>query len=39
MSNEMTMAYEQARQRYADLGIDTEKVIEQLQQLHLSLHC
>ena len=32
-------AYEVARQRYAELGIDTEKVLDQLQDFHLSLHC
>jgi len=35
----MTKAYEIARERYAALGIDTEKVLEQLQNFHLSLHC
>ena len=32
-------AYELAKARYADLGIDTEKVITQLQDFHLSMHC
>ena len=32
-------AYEIARERYAALGIDTEKVLEQLQNFHLSMHC
>ena len=32
-------AYEIAKERYAELGIDTEKVLEQLQNLHLSMHC
>ena len=32
-------AYELAKARYADLGIDTEKVIKQLQDFHLSMHC
>ena len=32
-------AYEIAKERYAELGIDTEKVIEQLQNFHLSMHC
>ena len=32
-------AYEIARERYAELGIDTEKVLEQLQNFHLSMHC
>ena len=33
------MNYKEAQQRYAELGIDTEKVIEQLQNFHLSMHC
>ena len=32
-------AYEIAKERYAALGVDTEKVIEQLQDFHLSMHC
>ncbi|MCQ2166715.1 MAG: L-rhamnose isomerase [Bacteroidales bacterium] len=32
-------AYQIARERYAALGIDTEKVIVQLQNFHLSMHC
>jgi L-rhamnose isomerase len=32
-------AYEIARERYAALGIDTEKVIETLQTVQLSMHC
>ncbi len=32
-------AYEVAKQRYAEIGIDTEKVLAQLQDFHLSLHC
>ncbi len=32
-------AYAIAKERYAELGIDTEKVIEQMQDFHLSLHC
>ncbi len=32
-------AYELAKERYAEIGIDTEKVINQLQNFHLSLHC
>ena len=32
-------AYEVAKQRYAEIGVDTEKVLEQLQNFHLSLHC
>ena len=32
-------AYEIAKERYAEIGIDTEKVLEQLQNFHLSMHC
>ncbi len=32
-------AYEIAKARYAELGIDTEKVLNQMQDFHLSLHC
>ena len=41
MIKELTVhaAYAIAKERYAQLGIDTEKVIEQLRQFHLSMHC
>ena len=32
-------AYEVAKERYAEIGVDTEKVLGQLQDFHLSLHC
>ena len=32
-------AYEIAKERYAACGIDTDKVLEQLQDFHLSMHC
>lgn len=32
-------AYEVARERYAEVGVDTEQVLRQLQDFHLSLHC
>lgn len=32
-------AYEVAKARYAEIGIDTESVLKQLQDFHLSLHC
>ena len=32
-------AYEVARERYAEQGVDTEKVIGQLNDFHLSMHC
>ena len=36
---QISEAYRLAQQRYADMGIDTEQVLEQLQNFHLSLHC
>ena len=35
----INQAYDIARERYAELGIDTEKVLTQLQDFHLSMHC
>ncbi len=32
-------AYEVAKERYAEIGVDTEKVLKQLQDFHLSMHC
>ncbi|MCD8101961.1 MAG: L-rhamnose isomerase [Alistipes sp.] len=32
-------AYEQARERYAELGIDTDAALDALQKLSISLHC
>ena len=32
-------AYEIAKERFAQYGVDTEKVLAQLQDFHLSLHC
>ena len=32
-------AYGVAKERYAEIGVDTEKVLKQLQDFHLSLHC
>lgn len=32
-------AYVVAKERYAEIGVDTEKVLKQLQDFHLSLHC
>lgn len=31
--------YEQAKQRYAELGVDTEKAMEKLSSIAISLHC
>jgi L-rhamnose isomerase len=36
---EVEKAYEIAKQRYADIGVDTEKVMEQLKVIKLSVHC
>ena len=38
-SEKITKAYELAKERYAEYGIDTEKVLAQLQDCHLSMHC
>ncbi len=35
----INQAYAVARERYAEIGVDTEKVLQQLQDFHLSLHC
>ena len=35
----VTKAYEIAKERYAAIGVDTEKVLKQMQDFHLSLHC
>ena len=35
----INQAYEMAKERYASLGVDTEKAMDQLQQIALSLHC
>ena len=32
-------AYEIAKERYAALGVDTDKVLAQMQDFHLSMHC
>ena len=32
-------AYDLAKERYAAVGIDTEKALQQLQDFHLSIHC
>ena len=38
-SNLTTQAYALAKERYAAIGIDTEEVLEQLRNFHLSMHC
>ena len=35
----LSQAYSVAQQRYAEIGVDTEKVLKQMQDFHLSLHC
>lgn len=35
----INQAYAIARERYAELGVDTEKVLAQMQDFHLSMHC
>lgn len=35
----INQAYELAKERYAAIGIDTEKVLSHLQDFHLSMHC
>ena len=37
--SQVVKAYELAKERYAAIGIDTDKVLEQLQNFHLSMHC
>ena len=36
---EIIKAYELARERYAALGVDTDKAIERLEKIQISLHC
>lgn len=38
-SERITKAYEIAREQYAALGVDTEKALETLQKVQISLHC
>ena len=37
--SQILKSYEIARERYATLGVDTDKVLDQLQNFHLSMHC
>ena len=37
--NLINKAYEIAKERYAAVGVDVEKVMETMQDFHLSLHC
>jgi len=38
-SKAIEQAYEPARQRYAELGVDTDQAIERLSKIPISLHC
>jgi len=38
-SGEIEKAYETARQRYAELGVDTDKAIDRLEKVAISIHC
>jgi len=38
-TNEIEKAYEQAKQRYAELGVDTDEAMERLSSTAISLHC
>ena len=38
-AKQIEQSYDIARQRYAELGIDTDKALETLQKVQLSLHC
>ncbi len=38
-TEQILKAYEIARERYAGQGIDTDRVLEQMQNFHLSIHC
>ena len=39
MKESVNKAYAIAKERYAELGVDTEKVLGQMQDSHLSMHC
>jgi len=39
MKETTSKAYEIARERYAAIGVDTEKVLAQMKNFHLSMHC
>lgn len=36
---DVNLAYQQAKDRYASIGVDVEKAIEQLSKISISLHC
>ncbi len=37
--NKVLQAYSEARDRYANMGVDTEKVLKKLETIKISLHC
>lgn len=37
--NEIQKRYEEAKVRYASLGVDTDKALEELQKVKISMHC
>ena len=37
--NQILKAYELAKERYAAIGVDTDKAVEQLEKQQISLHC
>ena len=39
MKNSVNEAYQVAKARYAEIGVDTDKVLEQLKQIPISIHC
>ena len=39
MNEKLRQAYELAKEQYAAIGVDTEKAMEQLKQIKVSLHC
>lgn len=39
MAENVSKAYEIAKLRYAEIGVDTERVLQQMEDFHLSLHC
>src|SRR5574344_3154550 len=39
MKESVNKAYAIAKERYAAIGVDTEKVLKQMQDFHLSMHC
>jgi L-rhamnose isomerase len=39
MKNSVNEAYQAAKDRYAEIGVNTDKVLEQLKQIPISIHC